>query len=352
MSKLFAYSGILTKVKGMESHLLTKKDYEDLSSLRSVNEYILYLKSNKGYSTTFDTLNENHIHRGEIEYLLNLSIFTDFSKLYLFANQSQRMILDLFFARFEINLLKLLITGHFSKSKQVDLTQYAEFFKKRTTLDINTLISAPDLEQLIVTLKPTPYYAPLNALHESGVSVSLYDYENRLDVYYFLRTWKLSEHLKNKYDRKIIKQLIGTQIDFLNIMWTYRSKRFYNTPSSMIYSNIIPIHYKLTDATLNQLITAASPDDLLELLKHTPYRRLVSDLDDFHLEKRYYQLRLKFLHAIKMKYPLSMASILYFFYEKEMEIDHLTTILECIRYQIQPNQILTYLSLDQLEEST
>jgi V/A-type H+-transporting ATPase subunit C len=42
------------------------------------------------------------------------------------------------------------------------------------------------------------------------------------------------------------------------------------------------------------------------------------------------------------KYPNSMAPVDYYLYLKEMEIDKLTTVLECIRYKLEPTDTLKY----------
>ena len=50
MCSLMAYSGIVTKIRAMESKLLTDQDFETIAGLKSVPEVIEYLKEKPAYT--------------------------------------------------------------------------------------------------------------------------------------------------------------------------------------------------------------------------------------------------------------------------------------------------------------
>ena len=54
------------------------------------------MKRTPEYAKAWEDLDENYLHRGQIEKLLKASIFKDFSKIYQFANPEQRKFLDLY----------------------------------------------------------------------------------------------------------------------------------------------------------------------------------------------------------------------------------------------------------------
>ena len=56
-------------------------------------------------------------------------------------------------------------------------------------------------------------------------------------------------------------------------------------------------------------------------------------------EVSFHQVMEKMYQRICRKYPASMAPVFCYFYEKEQEIEHLTTALEGIRYQVPARDI-------------
>ena len=66
------------------------KVQEIIAGLGSVPEIVEYLKKNTAYVDVLDTLEEEQIHRGNIEKVLIQSLYHDYTKLYRFCGQKQR----------------------------------------------------------------------------------------------------------------------------------------------------------------------------------------------------------------------------------------------------------------------
>ena len=94
MGGLLSYSGITTKVRAMESHLITDRQFGEMSTLESVSDAVEYLRRLPAYGMIFSNLEGVDLHRGAIEQRLILSQYQDFAKLYRFANLSQRKFLE------------------------------------------------------------------------------------------------------------------------------------------------------------------------------------------------------------------------------------------------------------------
>ena len=110
MGKLLSYSGISTKIRAMQSKLITEDQIQEMLQFTSTSHAAAWLKRTPEYSKTWASLDENSLHRGQIEKLLKASIFDDFSKIYQFASSEQRKFLDLYSRRYEIRVLKELMT--------------------------------------------------------------------------------------------------------------------------------------------------------------------------------------------------------------------------------------------------
>ena len=70
MGNLLAYSGIVTKVRAMQAKLLTDEDFQNIAAFHTVTEVAAYLKEHPGYRNVLADMDENRLHRGEIEKLL------------------------------------------------------------------------------------------------------------------------------------------------------------------------------------------------------------------------------------------------------------------------------------------
>ena len=82
MGNLLAYSGIVTKVRAMQAKLLTDEDFQNIAAFHTVTEVAAYLKEHPGYRNVLADMDENRLHRGEIEKLLVQSLYSDYTRLY------------------------------------------------------------------------------------------------------------------------------------------------------------------------------------------------------------------------------------------------------------------------------
>lgn len=343
MSKLLKFSGIVTKVRAMQSHMLTEKNFEEIANLRSVLDVVSYLKRTVSYKDIFEDVDENTLHRGDIEKILTKSLYNDYSKLYLFSGMEVRKFLKLYMKRYEVDLINYcsrIIFNHYKEP--FDLSHKKAFFDKYSQISISRLLTAQTMEELVETLSDTEYYEPLKKL-QSSTTPSLYDYELALDLYYFSAIWKEKKKILKKKDLEIFTRDSGSKIDLLNLQWIYRAKKYYQMQPGDIYSLIIPIHYHLKPELLKTLIEAGSPEEFLACVSQTYYARKYS-FDSSHTIEKLYKDCLSHLYAVeKRRAPYSVSTINTYLFLKEEEIRKLTTTLECIRYGLSPQETLEYI---------
>lgn len=63
MGTLLSYSGLSTKIRAMQSKLMTEKQYQEISQLESVPQVVAYLKKQPGFKELWTDLDENSLHR-------------------------------------------------------------------------------------------------------------------------------------------------------------------------------------------------------------------------------------------------------------------------------------------------
>ena len=190
MGNLLAYSGIATKVRAMEAKLLWKEDFEKIAAMKSVPEVVSWLIQNSTYKEVLGNLDPGLIHRGNIEKLLELSLYHDYTKIYRFCSLEQRKFLRLYLKRYEVALINYclrIVINHYKEP--FDLNYKKPFFDKYSQISIEKLIHSRTTDEVIENLRDTEYYGTLKKLRD-GQAVTLFDYDLALNLYYFTSMWK------------------------------------------------------------------------------------------------------------------------------------------------------------------
>ncbi len=172
----------------------------------------------------------------------------------------------------------------------------------------------------------------------------------KIEEGYFTKIWKEIDAWKGKKTQRVLREVFGTQIDWLNLMWMYRSKKFFGQQPNEIAAILIPIRYKLSHAQMKALLEAEQIGQYLELVAQTPYFKGKQALVQIQDEVSYRRIMQAMYQRVCGKYPSSMAPVFYYLYEKEQEIARLTTALEGIRYQV-PGKDIRELILGGMEET-
>ncbi len=343
MLNSLTYGGIITKVKAMSSNLVSHDEYDFMAQLESTADYINFLRTKPSYQAILNDVNETTIHRGQIEERLKISLLMDFSKIYTFATRDQRIFLDIFFFRYEVAILKDCLKLIYNQKKTLQLVSFRPFFDKHSDINLSKLTDCNNMDEFIQSLQDSKYYNLFSNLHNSIDNISLSDYETQLDIFFFSRIWKFIKRQFKGKEKKRMQTLFGTQIDMLNIMWIYRSKKYYNINTKEIYITIIPIHYHLTKEQLIKLVEAPDISELIQTLSHTYYHYLISSKEDISIERQYTNQLKKLYQRLNRESSHSMLHTLYYLFLKEEELDHITTLLECIRYHMEPATTLKYI---------
>lgn len=342
MNHLLTYSGINTKIKAMDARLISKDEYYKISNIETVPDFIAFLKTHPGYKEILSRYDEHELHRSDVERILINSLYVDYIKIYRFANQDQRKALEFIFFRYEINVIKSCLRLIYNAEDNYDLSSFDYFFRKHSEIDVSSLAASQSIEEFIQHLQGSKYFIILSKILNSN-QFSSFDFEIQLDIYYFTNCWKRKDKLLTGTNLKIFTEQLGTEIDLQNILWIYRSKASYDMIATDILPHIIPINYKLSKEQLFKLINTATMDEFLAILRNSDYKSIATALQDNTVEA----VNAKILQSIykknKEKYPATIATLIYYLYLKDKEISQLTTAIESIRYQLDPQEKLQYI---------
>lgn len=339
---LLTYSGITTKVRAMQSRLMSEEQFQTMAGLEDVRSAADFLKQQPSYADIFADLDDTRLHRGYIEQLLTRSEYRDFAKLYRFSNLSQRRFLDLYFLHFEINIIKQILRNIVSSRKaELDLSMFREFFERHASVDLIALSQSADMAEFTARLEGSVYESLFTKL-QSNEGTSLFDYEMELDLYYFKTIWKAKEKILSKAEQTILNECFGCRLDLLNIQWIYRSKKYYHLPAAAVYGLLIPVSYRLRAGQIQQMAEAATMEDFYAALGQTCYggtapAELEAQPD---VELLYHQIMNQIYLKTSRNHPYSIAVLDSYFYFKELEMRKIVTTIEGIRYGLGAGEIL------------
>ena len=297
MGNLLKYSGIVTKIRAMEAKLLTPEQFADIANLRSVPDIADYLRKNTAYAEVLDTLTEDQIHRGNIEKVLVQSLYHDYTKIYRFCGQSQR------------EFMKLIMKGY-----EIELINYC------------------------LRIVINHYKKPFDLNYKSA-----FDYNLALDLYYYTSTWKEQKKILKKSDLELFMRDRGSKIDLLNIQWIYRAKKYYNMKPADIYLMLIPIHYKLSTELVKDMVEAPGVEEFENVVIRTTYARHYNFKQNLTMEQMYADCLHHLYTADRRKNPYSVSAINTYLFLKEEELKKLTTVMECVRYGLNPGETAAYI---------
>lgn len=335
------FDAISAKLRAMNSVSLEERDYEVLLQKKSVGEVCAYLKNNTGYRDMLSDINESKIHRRELELIIDRKVKDEYIRLYRFVGLYDRKTLKFIFIRAEIEFIKHCLRYMLSNETDEDINLegwVTPFFREHTSLDVDAVAKAKTYDDFVNACKNTMYYSVLKRV--SAKDATLFSLAMMLDGFYYKNMWESIQRYVSKDGVAPFKEYIGTSIDLLNILWIYRSKKYYDTPNEIIYTYIIPVRHRLTQDMITNMIEAENADGVILQAAKTKYKNLFEELGkDSFVEENYKKILYKTARKIHRNAPESMAAVYAYFYMRETEVGNITTIIEGIRYNFSAEAI-------------
>lgn len=343
MLSTIKYGALSGKTRAMFGRLLKREHYEELVHKKSVNEVVSFLKNNTHYRIILSEVDENNIHRGQLENLLKHDLVKDYEKLLRFTHGDINKFIDLLYVKIEIESLKLIFrvfeAGH---ADEAFLEDSLLFLSNHDKLNIPKLALSRNIEEFLQGLKGTDYYDVLKPFSSEDNKRRLFSMEMALDLYYLRTEDSLFKKMLSPKDAAIALDFAHIECDIFNIFWVYRSKNFYKVDAEVIKSYILPIFHKIKRSTLEELINAKDSEEFAAILSRTPYRFLF-DGQDISMEHRYSEFIYR-LHKKKFRQdPFSVSCVLSFLRMKEVELANIISIIEGIRYKLPEESIKKYI---------
>ena len=112
-------NAILAKARAMYGKCLKEADYQGLLNCKSVTEIAAYLKQRTAYSSAISGMNENEIHRGQLETKLRQELYFDLFALSRYAHEDTLAFSDFVISKMEIEqIIKCLMLVNIGKPEE------------------------------------------------------------------------------------------------------------------------------------------------------------------------------------------------------------------------------------------
>lgn len=343
MFNMVNYTHLSTKIRAMQGQMLKNEDFDNLLEKESVKDIAIYLKHHTCYRNSFEGLKEEDLHRGDLEVLLYRALLTDALKIARYLKGTEKEVYRFVYRKQEVEDLKKMMRALQMGKPLTELNRRTLFVSKQSHIDFNVSLKATTMKQLIDSLKGTNFQPILEPLLIDNKRINLFAAEMALDLYYYKQ---LSETILKKTsgkDKELLLMSFGLEVDVRNIMWIYRGKKYYDISKGILYSYMLPGGYKLKKDKIVDLVETETPEQVLSQLKRGPYKDIV-DFSSGNWDNSFYKYYGHKQNRLIRFLPFTIAPIIGYIFIKEIEIMNLTTIIEGIRYKVEPSKIESYLA--------
>jgi V/A-type H+-transporting ATPase subunit C len=337
---LLKYGALSAKTRASHSKLLKKEDYGELINKKSVGEVARYLKNSTHYNKILSNIDPDLIHRGQLENIIKTDIMKEYDKFLKFTSGDARKFLQSTYKKYEVESLKIIFRRLETAG---DAEGFLLFLRDNSDVDFHKLLTSKDSVQFIENLKGTEYYEVLKPFEVDNAKINLFNIEMMLDLHYFKYLAKRIDKYLGPKDKVPLEESFGVKTDVLNLMWIYRCKKYYNMSKELIRSYVLPFSTHIKKEMLNRLIDAKDIDEFQEIVSKTRYAEIFKrDLDEFfELNSAEYMYN---VHSdLFRKYPFSITSAVDYIHMKEYELSNIISVIEGIRYGLNPEKIKKYI---------
>lgn len=330
---------IIAKAKSIYGKRLTKEDYNNLLHRGNVSGVVAYLKNTQRYKSIFANVNENQIHRGQVEQLLSKEVFELYIKLCRFMSAERNSFCFYLIKELEMKQIISALTYIKADSDDGYLIEMPAYLMGYLSFDLMKLSGAKDYREILDVLSDTPYHKILKRFLSGNASVGELD-ECAVELYgqYIKWAFKAIEREYKGAQAKSLKEIFLRQSDLSNIMMCYRKRSLFNEDTEQIKKSLNSYHYLVTPTMLDEILSQPDADaKLLALLKKMYFKGKV-EYDPLNLEigiRRYnygfYKKQLSFSQNGTMALYSLMGLC-------EVERSNLQKIIEGARYGRTPEE--------------
>lgn len=334
------HTSISAKAKAMFGKRLTYIDYKELLKKKSVSEIAYYLKNYTHYKQSLSSVDDNNIHRGQLELILKKDLFKRYEKLCRYLVSKKNRFFYYYITKAEVQQILRCIMLLNSNSMDDFIVELPGFLISSSTFDLLSLAKVRCFEDLENVLKNSHYKNVIKKCKPdkndiidytmSEILLRSHQYKIILDL--------INKNFKNK-EKKSIEKAFKLEIDLLNIASIFRLKKYFNMTPDKIKSKLIPFGYFLNKDKLDRLISSDLNKNFY-IICNNIFKSIYNSDENFKIIEKYIHT-LKYKYNKKLLYFSTFSSCTFYslFVLSEIELENIIKIIEGIRYKVDVNEI-------------
>lgn len=333
---------ISAKAKAMYGKHIQETQYEELARKRNVAEIAQTLKLETAYQEVLKDIHENSIHRGQLELLMRQDLYRRMDRLIRYANNRQKQYYLILLKQIEIDQILGIIRSLISQDFTHVIANIPLYLKRYTKLNVDALMESTDFADLLHALHGSGYDEILKQFQTKDMKNFNYTAcETAMQRYYIDMIMQAIDKLFKRKQRRVLKKIWATKIELDNITKIYRYKKFFNADVTIIQHSLIEYQGTIPKQMLIQMIEATNAQALLQLLASSPYHLHMDEKEYVYIE--YFTDMIEYHLAKRHMHYDSAPAIVYTAYMilAQREIDNIVHIIEGVRYQIAPEEIMS-----------
>lgn len=346
MSTAASYYAVSAKVHALYGGRMTQEDYRQLLSKKTVSEAAAFLQGHRGYKGRLAGINTSSIHRETLENALRTAFVDEYRRIFSFLQLEDKELMRFPVYRAEQDAILTTMRHLTSTSILEPAATWESVLKKQSKLDLDALRTSSTFAEIVHASEGTIYGSALQRIlvGESKSPTPAF-VDNMMQVTYFSHLYKvLGKNYKGE-TKKIVKEALDDETDLLNLVQFLRLKKSFPPEDIALYSFPLPCSPKLRKEYIQQLIAAPDYDTAFQMVLDGPYGKLFHSISPPGLETYLYTLQYNFARKqLRAAQPTIYTPIAYLSL-KEIELRNIISIIECIRYNVDPNSFVTLIGI-------
>jgi V/A-type H+-transporting ATPase subunit C len=330
------YAYLNAKVRSMRARLLTKDNIYALLGSKGILE-IAQILEKTAYKID---LKSEEINAINLEKIIIKNFIREIEDILNYSPEDVKNLLADLLKKFEIHNLKIILNAKEINMSISDIEQYLLPFRElNEELCKRLMEEAINVEELVELLElygVSEYREileePLEEYRESKLLLPL---EVALDKYIYQLLWE-DASIFSGVDRKIISELLGTELDVINIKTAIRCK-MHKLELENAKKYFLPYGYIFRKEDLERTYALHTLDEMINIFAVYPYREVLINAFNifkkeeslFPLEVEFEKLLMKMNKRILQKHPspFNIGIVMSYVNLKWMEIKNLRTII-------------------------
>lgn len=341
------YGAIRAKVMAMQGKMLSKDDFNRLCECTDISDAANFLRNHKGWDETISKI-ASPITPEKLKAAISERVWTENEKLYRFSDINDKSFLRFLASKGEYGLILSALrrlgspdTGSFASDSDTE-SRTAEFLDVKTTVNTRALETCTSWRELLDAVSRSIFADALRDL-EVDAATQLPNYSDAsvlLENAYYREVFSYVTKKYNALGKMKIKELLGREADYLNIVSLLRLHRYFPGSLDKAGKLLIPISYKLSPEMIGALANAQDEAEALSLLKETKYGQSFSDMNGVRLEAIYENAMSDLCRKIVNTGEPSACTAPAYLTLKELECRKLVRVIESISAGVDPKSAI------------